>query len=192
MKKHLMIAAGALATSLSFSAFAGVSTYQIDPDHTYPSFEADHVGGLSVWRGKFDKSQGTVTLDRAAKTGTVEVTTDIASVHTGSTKLDENLQSDQFFDASKFPEATYKGTIRFVGDKPVALVGNLTMHGVTRPLTLQIDSFKCMPHPMLKREVCGVDAVGEFDRSNFGVDFGKAYGFSMKTKLLISAEALKQ
>ncbi|MHB9834667.1 YceI family protein [Paraburkholderia terrae] len=192
MKKHLMIAAGALATSLSFSAFAGVSTYQIDPDHTYPSFEADHIGGLSVWRGKFDKSQGTVTLDRAAKTGTVEVTTDIASVHTGSTKLDENLQSDQFFDASKFPEATYKGTIRFVGDKPVALVGNLTMHGVTRPLTLQIDSFKCMPHPMLKREVCGVDAVGEFDRSNFGVDFGKAYGFSMKTKLLISAEALKQ
>ncbi|AUT63193.1 YceI family protein [Paraburkholderia sp. SIMBA_049] len=192
MKKHLMIAAGALATSLSFSAFAGVSTYQIDPDHTYPSFEADHIGGLSVWRGKFDKSQGTVTLDRAAKTGTVEVTTDIASVHTGSTKLDENLQSDQFFDASKFPEATYKGTIRFVGDKPVALVGNLTMHGVTRPLTLQIDSFKCMPHPMLKREVCGVDAVGEFDRSNFGVDFGKTYGFSMKTKLLISAEALKQ
>jgi polyisoprenoid-binding protein YceI len=192
LKKHLMIAAGALATSLSFSAFAGVSTYQIDPDHTYPSFEADHIGGLSVWRGKFDKSQGTVTLDRAAKTGTVEVTTDIASVHTGSTKLDENLQSDQFFDASKFPEATYKGTIRFVGDKPVSLVGNLTMHGVTRPLTLQIDSFKCMPHPMLKREVCGVDAVGEFDRSNFGVDFGKAYGFSMKTKLLISAEALKQ
>jgi len=192
LKKHLMIAAGALATSLSFSAFAGVSTYQIDPDHTYPSFEADHIGGLSVWRGKFDKSQGTVTLDRTAKTGTVEVTTDIASVHTGSTKLDENLQSDQFFDASKFPEATYKGTIRFVGDKPVALVGNLTMHGVTRPLTLQIDSFKCMPHPMLKREVCGVDAVGEFDRSNFGVDFGKTYGFSMKTKLLISAEALKQ
>jgi len=144
-----MIAAGALGASLSFSAFADVSTYQLDPEHTYPSFEADHIGGLSVWRGKFDKSQGTVTLDRVAKTGTVEVATDIASVHTGSTKLDQSLQSDQFFDAS-------------------------------------------MPHPMLKREVCGVDAVGEFDRSDFGVDFGKPYGFSMKTKLLISAEALKQ
>ncbi|WP_031360369.1 YceI family protein [Caballeronia sordidicola] len=192
MKKHLMIAAGALAASLSFSAFADVSTYQLDPDHTYPSFEADHIGGLSVWRGKFDKSQGTVTLDRAAKTGAVEVTTDIASVHTGSTKLDQNLQSDQFFDASKFPDATYKGTIEFTGDKPAAIVGNLTMHGVTKPLTLKIDSFKCMQHPMLKREVCGVDAVGEFDRSDFGVDFGKTYGFSMKTKLLISAEALKQ
>ncbi|MFL9962439.1 YceI family protein [Paraburkholderia sediminicola] len=192
MNKHLMIAAGALAASLSFSAFADVPTYQLDPDHTYPSFEADHIGGLSVWRGKFDKSQGTVTLDRAAKTGTLEVTTDIASVHTGNTKLDQNLQSDQFFDASKFPEATYKGTIKFKGDKPASVVGNLTMHGVTRPLTLNIDSFKCMPHPMLKREVCGVDAVGEFDRSDFGVDFGKTYGFSMKTRLLISAEALKQ
>ena len=192
MKKHLMIAAGAFAASLSFSAFADVSTYQLDPDHTYPSFEADHLGGLSVWRGKFDKSQGTVTLDRAARTGTVEVTTDIASVHTGSTKLDQMLQSAQFFDASKFAEATYKGTIKFNGDKPVSVVGNLTIHGVTKPLTLTVNSFKCMPHPMLKREVCGVDAVGEFDRSDFGVDYGKAYGFSMKTKLLISAEALKQ
>ena len=187
-----MIAAGALAASLSFSAFADVSTYQLDPDHTYPSFEADHIGGLSVWRGKFDRSQGTVTLDRAAGTGAVEVTTDIASIHTGSTKLDQNLQSDQFFDASMFPEATYTGTIKFTGDKPATVVGNLTMHGVTRPLTLRIDSFKCMQHPMLKREVCGVDAVGEFDRSDFGVDFGKTYGFSMKTRLLISAEALKQ
>ncbi|WP_204680577.1 YceI family protein [Dyella flava] len=187
-----MIATGALAAALSFSAFAGVSTYQLDPTHTYPSFEADHFGGLSVWRGKFDTSQGTVTLDRAARTGTVEVTTDIASVHTGNAKLDQALQSNQFFDASKFPEATYKGTIKFEGDKPVAVVGNLTMHGVTKPLTLTINSFKCMPHPMLKREVCGVDAAGEFDRSDFGVDYGSAYGFSMKTKLLISAEALKQ
>jgi len=192
LKKYLMFARGALAVSLSFSAFADVSSYQLDPEHTYPSFEADHVGGLSVWRGKFDKSQGTVTLDRTAKTGTVEVATDIASVHTGSTKLDQNLQSQQFFDASKFPEASYKGTIKFEGDKPTSIIGNLTMHGVTKPLTLTIDSFKCMPHPMLKREVCGVDAVGEFDRSDFGVDFGKAYGFSMKTKVLISAEALKQ
>jgi polyisoprenoid-binding protein YceI len=192
LKKHLMIAAGALTASLSFSAFADVSTYQLDPEHTYPSFEADHIGGLSVWRGKFDKSQGTVTLDRAAKTGTVEVATDIASVHTGSAALDQKLQTDQFFDASKFPQATYKGTIKFEGDRPATVVGSLTMHGVTKPLALAIVSFKCMQHPMLKREVCGVDAAGEFDRSDFGVDFGKAYGFNMKTKLLISAEALKQ
>ncbi|MGU7770039.1 YceI family protein [Burkholderia sp. MR1-5-21] len=192
MKKHLMIGASVLAASLSFPAFADVSTYQFDPAHTYPSFEADHFGGLSVWRGKFDKSSGTVTLDRAAKTGTVDVTTDIASISTGNDKLDEQLRTPDFFDAAKYPEATYKGTIRFNGDKPVSVVGNLTMHGVTKPLTLKIDSFKCMPHPMLKREVCGIDAAGEFSRDDFGVDYGKAYGFKMKTRLLITAEAIKQ
>ena len=187
-----MTAAAALVASLSLSAFADVSTYQLDPDHTYPSFEADHIGGLSVWRGKFDKSQGVVTLDRQAKTGTVEVTTDVTTVHTGSGKLDQYLQSDTFFDSSKFHDAVYRGTVKFDGDKPSSVVGNLTFHGVTKPVTLKINSFKCMEHPMLKREVCGVDAVGEFDRGDFGVDFGKTYGFSMKTKLLISAEAIKQ
>ncbi|PAJ76873.1 polyisoprenoid-binding protein [Burkholderia ubonensis] len=187
-----MIAAGALAAALSFPAFADVSTYQFDPTHTYPSFEADHFGGLSVWRGKFDKSSGTVTLDRAAKTGTVDVTTQLASISTGSTKLDEHLQTNEFFDVAKYPEAVYKGTVKFKGDKPAEVVGNLTLHGVTKPLTLKIDSFKCMPHPMLKREVCGIDAVGEFSRDEFGLDYGKQYGFKMQTKLLITAEAVKQ
>ncbi|AJX17835.1 yceI-like domain protein [Burkholderia sp. MSHR3999] len=187
-----MIAAGALAAALSFPAFADVSTYQFDPTHTYPSFEADHFGGLSVWRGKFDKSSGTVTLDRAAKTGTVDVTTQLASISTGNTKLDEHLQTNEFFDVAKYPEAVYKGTVKFKGDKPAEVVGNLTLHGVTKPLTLKIDSFKCMPHPMLKREVCGIDAVGEFNRDEFGLDYGKQYGFKMQTKLLITAEAVKQ
>lgn len=187
-----MIAAGALAAALSFPAFADVSTYQFDPTHTYPSFEADHFGGLSVWRGKFDKSSGTVTLDRAAKTGTVDVTTQLASISTGNAKLDEHLQTNEFFDVAKYPEAVYKGTVKFKGDKPAEVVGNLTLHGVTKPLTLRIDSFKCMPHPMLKREVCGIDAVGEFSRDEFGLDYGKQYGFKMQTKLLITAEAVKQ
>ncbi|KVT62053.1 polyisoprenoid-binding protein [Burkholderia ubonensis] len=192
MSKQLMIVAGALAAALSFPAFADVSTYQFDPTHTYPSFEADHFGGLSVWRGKFDKSSGTVTLDRAAKTGTVDVTTQLASISTGNAKLDEHLQTNEFFDVAKYPEAVYKGTVKFKGDKPAEVVGNLTLHGVTKPLTLKIDSFKCMPHPMLKREVCGIDAVGEFSRDEFGLDYGKQYGFKMQTKLLITAEAVKQ
>ncbi|MBF3912521.1 polyisoprenoid-binding protein, partial [Burkholderia pseudomallei] len=151
-----------------------------------------HFGGLSVWRGKFDRSSGTVTLDRAAKTGTVDVTTKVASIATGSQKLDEHLQTADFFDSAKYPDATYKGTIKFEGDRPAEVVGNLTLHGVTKPVTLKIDSFKCMPHPMLKKEVCGVDAVGEFNRDDFGLDYGKQYGFEMKTKLLITAEAVKQ
>ncbi|MBU9380302.1 YceI family protein [Burkholderia gladioli] len=192
MKKTLIMAAGALAAALSIPAMAAPVTYQLDPSHTYPSFETDHFGGLSVWRGKFDTSSGTVTIDRAAHTGSVEVTTKIASIHTGSAKLDEHVQTPDFFDAAKYPDATFKGTLKFDRDKPVAAVGNLTLHGVTKPLTLTIDSFKCMQHPMLKREVCGVDAVGEFNRDEFGLDYGKAYGFKMQTKLLITAEGVAQ
>ncbi|MBV8628427.1 MAG: polyisoprenoid-binding protein [Paraburkholderia sp.] len=192
MNTKLLIAVGALASTLSFGAFAA-DTYQLDPNHTYPSFEADHLGGLSVWRGKFTKTTGTVTLDRAAKTGSVDVTIDPASIQTGNAKLDEHLKSDAFFDVAKFPEATYKGTdIKFDGDKPVEVIGNLTIRGVTKPVDLKVDSFKCMPHPVLKREVCGVEASASFDRSAFGMDFGKAYGFSMETKLHIQAEGVKQ
>lgn len=192
MNKTLLIAVGALASSLSFGAFAA-DTYQLDPQHTYPSFEADHFGGLSVWRGKFTKSSGTVTLDRAAKTGTVDVTVDPASAQTGNAKLDEELAGTKFFDTAKFPTATYKGTqIKFDGDKPVEVIGTLTLHGVTKPLNLKIDSFKCMQHPVLKREVCGVEAEGSFNRDEFGVDMGKAYGFKMETKLHIQAEGIKQ
>ena len=192
MKKTLLIVAAALTAAVSFSAVAA-DTYMLDPTHTYPSFEADHFGGLSVWRGKFTKSSGTVTLDRAAKTGTVEVTVDPASVQTGNTKLDEHLQSGEFFDVTKYPSVTYKGTdIKFDGDKPVEVIGSLTMHGVTKPLNLTIDSFKCMQHPLLKREVCGVEASAEFNRADYGMDFGSKYGFSMETRLEIQAEGIKQ
>ncbi|CAG9211765.1 Protein yceI [Paraburkholderia sabiae] len=192
MKPMLLIVAGALASSMAAGAFAA-DTYQLDPAHTYPSFEADHMGGVSTWRGKFTKSSGTVTLDRAAKTGTVEVNVDMSSVQIGNTKLDEHLRSPDFFDVAKYPTATYKGTaIKFDGDTPVAVDGQLTMKGVTKPVNLKIESFKCIQHPVLKREVCGVEATGEFNRSDFGMDFGTKYGFSMKTVLHIQAEGIKQ
>nr|WP_118178513.1 YceI family protein [Paraburkholderia phosphatilytica] len=192
MKKNLLIVAGALAAGMSMSAMAA-DVYQLDPSHTYPSFEADHLGGVSIWRGKFTKSSGTVTLDRAAKTGTVDVTVDPASVDTGNPKLDEHLKTDAFFDVAKYPTVTYKGTdIKFDGDKPVEVIGTLTMHGVTKPVNLKIESFKCIMHPMLKREDCGVEASAEFNRADFGMDFGKSYGFSMITKLHIQSEGIKQ
>lgn len=192
MKKNVLIAAAALAATLSGSVFAA-DTYQLDPNHTYPSFAADHFAGLSVWRGKFTKTTGTVTLDRQAKTGTVDVTIDPASIDTGNEKLDEHLKKDEFFNVTKFPTANYKGTkIKFDGDKPVEVIGELTLHGVTKPVDLKIDSFKCMPHPMLKREVCGVEASGDFNRADFGLDFGQKYGFNMDTKLEIQAEGIKQ
>ncbi|MBP0592306.1 polyisoprenoid-binding protein [Paraburkholderia sp. LEh10] len=194
MKKQLLIAAGALIAGMSFNAMAAADTYQLDPGHTYPSFEADHFGGISTWRGKFKKSSnGTVTIDRAAKTGTVDVTIDTASIDTGNDKLDKHLQTPEFFDVAKYPTAMYKGTqIRFDGDTPVEVIGTLTLHGVTKPLNLKIESFKCFVNPMLKREVCGSESTATFDRADFGMDWGKSYGFSTKTVLNIQTEGIKQ
>jgi len=194
MKKNLLIAAaGALFAAVSFNAMAEEVTYQLDPNHTYPSFETDHFGGISVWRGKFDKSSGSVTLDRAAKKGTLDATIDMTSIDIGNDKLNGELKSAQFFDADKFPTATYKGTsMKFKGDVPVEVIGELTLHGVTKPLNLKIESFKCFTNPMLKKEVCGTESTATFDRGDFGVDYGKAYGFKMKTTLHIQAEGIRQ
>jgi len=194
MKKNLLIAAaGALVAVASFNVMAEEATYQLDPNHTASSFEADHFGGLSVWRGKFSKGSGTVTLDRAAQKGTLDATIDMTTVDIGNEKLNGELKSAQFFDAEKFPTATYKGTsMKFKGDVPVEVIGELTLHGVTKPVNLKIDSFKCIMHPMLKKEVCGTESTATFNRDDFGIAWGKEYGFKMKTTLHIQAEGVKQ
>ena len=190
MKKQL-IALGALAL-IAGSAIAAPATYNLDPNHTYPSFEADHFGGVSVWRGKFTKSSGVVTLDREAKNGTVDVTVDTTTLDTGNPPLDKHVKSPDFLDVEKFPTATYKGTsIKFDGDTPVEVDGTFTLHGVTKPLNLKINSFKCFQNPMLKKEVCGADASAEFDRADYGIDWGVKYGFKTLTKLQIQVEGVK-
>lgn len=181
-----------LATAATLPAFAA-DTYTIEPNHTYPSFEADHMGGLSVWRGKFTKTSGTIALDRAAKTGSLEIVIDTASIDFGNPKLNEHVMSAEMFDVNKFPQAVYKSsTIQFKGDQPAFVNGQLTLHGVTKPVKLTIDHFKCMQHPMFKKEVCGANAVATFNRSDFGIDYGTKMGFSQQVKLAIQVEALKQ
>ena len=190
--KTPVIAAALFAAAFAAPAFAAPVTYNLDPTHTYPSFETDHMGGLSVWRGKFTKSSGTVVLDREAKTGTVDVTIDASSIDTGDAELDKHVRGADILNVAQFPTATYKGTsIRFEGDRPAEVIGQFTFHGVTKPLNLKLDSFKCMINPMLKREVCGADAKAEFNRADFGVDFGKKYGFKMETRLQIQVEGVK-
>ncbi|HET6555245.1 MAG TPA: YceI family protein [Dyella sp.] len=180
-----------MASALGGSVHAANATYTIDPAHTYPSFEADHLGGLSTWRGKFNSTSGKVTLDKAAGTGSVDITVDASSVDFGLDKMNEAARSNELFDVAKYPTATYKGKLGgFVNDAPTKVTGELTLHGVTRPLDLAIRSFKCMPHPMLKRELCGADASATFQRDAFGMEAGKAYGFSMDVALRIQVEAL--
>jgi polyisoprenoid-binding protein YceI len=181
-----------LAIAASAAAAAAPVTYNIDPSHTYPSFEADHMGGLSVWRGKFDKTSGKVTLDKAASTGTVDITVDTTSVDYGMDKMNEHAKGADLLDVAKYPQATFKGKLEsFLNGAPTKVVGDFTLHGVTKPLTLNIASFKCMPHPMYKREVCGADATGTFNRADFGITAGKDYGFRMDVNLRIQVEALQ-
>ncbi len=182
---------GALAL-VAVSANAAPETYTIDPDHTYPAFESDHMGGMSMWRGKFNSSAGSVILDTAAKAGSVDLTVQIASINFGHAKMDEHAKSAQIFDAAKFPTATYKGKFsKWNGDAPTEVTGDLTLHGVTKPVKLVINSFLCKPNPMTKKMTCGADASATFNRDDFGVDYGKSFGFKMNTKLLISVEAVK-
>ena len=185
--------AGVVSSILLAAAAQGApATYDIDPGHTYPAFEADHMGGQSIWRGKINSTTGKVVLDSAAKTGTVDVTMDMKSIDFGHDKMNTHAMSADMLDVAKFPTATYSGKITgFAGANPSEVQGNLTMHGVTKPVTLHINSFLCKPSPMTKKEVCGADASGTFNREDFGVSYGKAMGFKMDVKLLISIEAVK-
>lgn len=183
--KHLIIAAIAAAST---SAFA--QTYNIDPGHTYPNFEADHMG-ISTFRGKFTKTSGKVSLDRIAKNGTVDIVIDASSIDFGHAKLNDHVKNKDMLNVEVFPTITYKGkSIKFNGDTPVAIEGDLTMMGVTKPVMLTVSKFKCIEHPMLKREVCGADASGEFKRSDFGLNYGLPR-FSPEVKLAIQVEAVK-
>lgn len=188
--KHAPWASTALV--VAGAVFAAPATYVIDPDHSYPSFEASHMG-VSVWRGKFNKTTGKITLDKSAATGTVQVMVDVGSIDFGLDALNVEATKETMFDAAKYPQAVYKGVLAdFKDGMPTRVMGDLTLHGVTRPLELKINSFKCIPHPMLKRELCGADASATFQRDAFGIDSGKEYGFSMDVTLRIQIEALQE
>ena len=188
MKLRHLIAAAACSLVLPF---ASAQTYNIDPGHTYPSFEADHLG-LSFWRGKFTKTTGKVVLDRAAANGgSIEITIDASSIDFGHSKMNENARGKDMFNVEQFPTVTYKSrALKFEGEKLVAVEGDMTLLGVTKPMPLKVSHFKCMMHPMLKREVCGVDASARFDRSDYGLSYGVPR-FSPEVKLQIQAEAVR-
>ena len=166
----LSVACGALAGA----AAAAPATYEIDPQHTYPSFEADHMGGMSVWRGKINSSAGKIVLDKQAGTGSVDVTMDMKTIDFGIDALNAHAQTADLFDVAKYPTATFTGKlVKFQNGAPTEVDGTLTLHGVSKPVTLKINSFQCKDHPMKRKEFCGADASATINRDDFGVDFGK-------------------
>jgi polyisoprenoid-binding protein YceI len=179
------------AAVLTGAAVAAPATYEIDPNHTYPSFEADHMG-ISFWRGKLNSSAGKLVWDKDAGTGTVDLTIDLASIDFGQDALNKWAAGPEFFDVAKYPKATYKGKLTgFAPGGTPQVTGELTLHGVTKPVSLKVNSFKCIQHPMFKRDYCGADAFAVIQRDQFGLNAGKDYGFKMDVTLRIQVEALK-
>ena len=172
------------------TSVAASDSYTIDPHHTFPSFEINHVG-YSTQRGRFNATSGSITLDRAAKKVEVNIIIDANSIDTGFDKLEEHLRKPDFFDVSKFPTIVFKSNSgRFDGDKLVALEGQLTMHGETKPVVLQVHNFKCGNHPFTKKPLCSADVTGEIKRTDFGIKYGVPF-VGDDVKLFIQVEALK-
>jgi polyisoprenoid-binding protein YceI len=177
------------AAGVASAAQGAPEMYTLDPAHTYPSFEAPHMEQLSLWRGKFNRSSGKMMLDRQNKTGTVDVTIDTTSVDFGLDLMNRSALGPDYFNVEKYPTATYKGTLLFNGDTPTELKGELTLLGITKPVNLKINWFKCIHHPMLKRDLCGTDAYAEIDRRDWGMMGLIQYG--SKVTLRISSEAVQ-
>ena len=187
-----LIALAAAATLATGIAQAEPANYAIDPTHTFVTFEISHFGA-AVNRGRFDKKQGSVQLDKAAKTGKVGITFDITSVNTGTPSFDKHLQSADLFNAAQHPTMKFVADkFVFNGDKVASVEGQLTLLGKTGPLTLKANQFACYDSPMLKREVCGGDFEGTIDRTQWGMNYGVEWGFPKNVRLIAQIEAVKQ
>ena len=190
--RQFFIATAMTATAVVGSVSAQAATYNIDPTHTFVTFEVTHFG-TSTNRGRFDKKEGTVQFDRAAKTGKVELTIQADSINTGTEAFIAHLKKPDFFDAAKHQTMQFTADkFSFNGDKVSEVTGSLTMLGKTVPVVLKATHFNCYDHPMLKREVCGGDFETTLMRSQWGMNWGIDFGIPDKVKLLIQVEAVKQ
>jgi len=192
MNKFVTFAAvAAVLSTLAVPAFAAPETYVIDNGHTFERFSYSHFG-FSTQLSKFNKTTGTVVLDKAAKTGAVDVVIDTKSVDTGYDLFNEHIQGENFLDTAHYPTATFKSTkVVFQGDRPATIEGNLTIKGVTKPVTLMVTSFLNMPHPMLKKDAIGADATTQIKRSDFNAGM-YAPNVGDDVTITVSIEAIKQ
>ncbi|MBW7900991.1 MAG: polyisoprenoid-binding protein [Rhodocyclaceae bacterium] len=189
MKKTL--ASLAIASLVAAPAFAAPETYVIDGTHTFPRFEYNHLG-YSTQVQRFTKTSGTVVWDRAAKTASIDIVIDAKSVDTGYAVFNEHIQGPDYLDTANHPTATFKSTaVQFDGDRPASIDGNLTIKGVTRPVTLTVTSFQAMPHPMLKKPAIGANAVTRIKRSEFNAGKNAPY-VSDEVTIHIPVEAIQK
>jgi polyisoprenoid-binding protein YceI len=190
-KLSKLLAALVLTAVAAAPALAAPETFVVDGTHTFPRFSYSHFG-YSTQLSRFDKTTGTVVFDRIARTGAVDIVIDARSVNTGYATFNEHIQGEDFLDTAKYPTATFKSTkVVFDGDKPAKVEGNLTLKGVTRPVTLTVTDFKSAPHPMLKKDAIGANAWTVVKRSEFNA--GKyAPNVGDDVRIDIAIEAIKQ
>lgn len=187
MKKTVI----AVLAALSASAFAAPETFVIDNSHTFPSFSYSHLG-YSVQTSRFNKTSGKVVLDLDAHTAAVDVVIDMKSVDTGLPLFNEHIQGPDYLDTASHPTATFKSTdVKFDGDRPVNIAGNLTMKGVTQPVTLKLTGYQLKHHPMLKKEAFGANATVTVKRSAFNAGKGVPFVGDDVT-INIAIEAVKE
>ena len=183
-------AALALVSLAAGSAMAAPVTYTVDGTHTFPRFSYSHFG-YSTQLSSFGKTTGTVVFDAQAKTGAVDIVIDTTTVNTGFADFNGHIQGEDFLDTAKFPKATFKSTkVVFEGDKPASIEGQLTIKGVTKPVTLTVTSFQAMPHPMMKVPAMGANAFVTIKRSEYNAGKYAPYvGDEVRIDIAIEAQA---
>jgi polyisoprenoid-binding protein YceI len=165
MNKSLSILFAALCASPAYAT----DSYTIDPTHTWPMFEVNHLG-YSTQRGRFNKSSGKITLDVAAKQGSVDIIIDTESLDMGFAKWDEHMKGEEFFNVTQYPSIRFiSDKLIFDGDKVVGAEGKFTLLGTTRPLTLRVENFHCAPFPLTRKMHCGADISATISRTQFGM-----------------------
>lgn len=190
MKKALAIIAISAAYALSAVPAQAADTYTIDGNHTFPVFEVNHLG-FSTQHGRFNKTGGTITLDMAGKSGSVDLSIDVKSLDMGFPLWDEHMAADGFFNTAKYPDMTFKSNkLIFEGDKVVAAEGDFTMLGVTKSIKVSVNDFKCGDHPMMKKPMCGANIKGVIKRSDFGMN-KYVPAISDDVKIHVPVEAFK-
>jgi len=189
-KPSKLTAALILASAVAAPALAAPETFMVDGTHTFPRFSYSHFG-FSTQLSRFNRTTGKVVIDKTAKTATVDIEIDTKSVDTGYGTFDEHIQGEDFLDTAKYPTATFKSSkVVFEGDTPVAIEGQLTLKGVTKPVTLTVSSYKTMPHPMVKKDAIGANAWTVVKRSEFNA--GKyAPNVGDDVRIDIAIEAIK-
>ena len=189
MTIRLILAAMTLA--LALPASAQEETYVGDPAHTYAFFETGHLG-ISWLRGRFNKVSAKVAIDKASKRGTIEAVIDATSLDTGHEARDKHVRSADYLDVEKFPTITFRSNnLNFAGDNLASANGELTIMGVTKPVTLTVSMYRCIQHPVNKRDLCGAEASTAIKRSEFGLKRG-AVGIGDDVRISVQIEAMKQ